>query len=216
MADTKDLPLVQGKTFNLVLRWETEPVIYRPITAIQQTAPVRLTVTGHGAPDGWRCGVTNVKGMTEINAEANALREKDYNAVTVIDANTLEINSINAAGFKPYVSGGILQFNTPVDLSGYVARMKIKDKVGGTVLASTEAGDTPLNILSVALDTAKYTITLTISATATAALTYGTGAGRPARERPPHLGPQPAGRSLGGGAGLPARGRCGGGRHAGP
>lgn len=175
MADTKDLPLVQGKTFALVLRWETEPCVYRPITAIQQTAPVRLTVTGHGAPDGWRCGVSNVKGMTEINAEANALREKDFNPVTVIDANTLEINSINAAGFKPYVSGGILQYNTPVDLTGYVARMKIKDKVGGTVLASTEAGDAPLDILSIALDTAKSTITLTISATATAALLWSKG-----------------------------------------
>ena len=75
MADTKDLSLVQGKTFALVLRWETEPVIYRAITAIQQTAPVRLTVTAHGAPDGWRCAVSNAKGMTEINAEANALRK---------------------------------------------------------------------------------------------------------------------------------------------
>jgi len=175
MADTKDLPIVQGKTFALVLRWETEPVIYRPITAIQQTAPVRLTVAAHGAPDGWRCAVSNVKGMTEINAEANSLREKDFNHVTVIDANTLEINSINAAGFKPYVSGGILQYNTPVDLTGYVARMKVKDKVGGIVLASTEAGDAPLDILSIALDTAKSTITLTISATATAALTWTRG-----------------------------------------
>lgn len=175
MADTKDLPLVQGKTFALVLRWETEPILYRPITAIQQTAPVRLTVNTTGLPDGWRCAVSNVKGMTEINAEANALREKDYNPVTVIDANTLEINSINAAGFKPYVSGGILQFNTPVNLTGYTARMKIKDKVGGTVLASTEAGDTPLNILNVALDTAKSTITLTVSATATAALIWTKG-----------------------------------------
>lgn len=175
MADTKDLPLVQGKTFALVLRWETGPVIYRPITAIQQTAPVRLTVTAHGAPDGWRCAVSNVKGMTEINAEANALREKDFNPVTVIDANTLEINSINAAGFKPYVSGGILQFNTPVSLTGYTARMKIKDKVGGTVLASTDAGDAPLNILTIAVDAANYTITLTVSATATAALTWVKG-----------------------------------------
>ena len=73
------------------------------------------------------------------------------------------------------MSGGILQFNTPVDLTGYVARMKIKDKVGGTVLASTEAGDTPLDILSIALDTAKSTITLTISATATAALIWTKG-----------------------------------------
>lgn len=175
MADTKDLPLVQGKTFALVLRWETEPCVYRTITGILQTAPVRLTVNTTGLPDGWRCAVTNVKGMTEINAEANALREKDFNPVTIVDATTLEINSINAAGFKPYVSGGILQFNTPVSLTGYTGRLQIKDKVGGTVLASTEAGDTPLNFLSVALDTANSTISITISATATAGLTWTKG-----------------------------------------
>ena len=175
MADTKDIQINQGKTFSLVLRWETEPQVYRSITAIQQTAPVRLTVNTTGLPDGWRCAVTNVKGMTEINAEANALREKDFNPVTIVDATTLEINSINAAGFKPYVSGGILQFNTPVSLTGYTGRLQIKDKVGGTVLASTEAGDTPLNFLSVALDTANSTITITISATATAGLTWTKG-----------------------------------------
>lgn len=175
MADTKDLLITQGKTFSLVLRWETEPVIYRPITAIQQTAPVRMTVDTTGLPDGWRCAVTNVKGMTEINAEANALRDKDYNPVTVIDSTTLEINAINAAGFKSRVSGGILQYNTPVSLVGYTSRMKIKDKVGGTLLASTEIADAPMNILSVALDTAAHTITLTINATDTAALTWKTG-----------------------------------------
>lgn len=175
MADTKDLQITQGKTLSLVLRWETEPCVYRTITAIQQTAPVRLTVNTTGLPDGWRCAVTNVKGMTEINAEANALREKDFNPVTIVDPTTLEINSINAAGFKPYVSGGILQYNTPVSLTGYTGRLQIKDKVGGTVLASTEAGDTPLNFLNVALDTANSTITITISATATAGLTWAKG-----------------------------------------
>lgn len=170
MADTKDLSLVQGKTFSLVLRWETEPILYRPITAIQQTAPARLTVTAHGVPDGWRCAVTNVKGMTEINAEANNLRDKDYNPVTVIDVNTIEINAINAAGFKDYVSGGILQHNTPVSLVGYTARMAIKDKVGGTVLLTLTTENS-----GIALDSTKHTITLTISAAATAALTWKSG-----------------------------------------
>lgn len=165
MADTKDLAVQQGKTFTMVLRWEAEPTIYRTITAIQQTAPVRMTVDTTGLPDGWRCAVTNVKGMTEINAEANNLKENDYRSVTVVDATTLEINNVNAAGFKPYVSGGILQWNTPVDLTGYTARMDIKDKVGGVVLHS----------LSPIIDVATHTITLTISATDTAAFDWAKG-----------------------------------------
>ena len=73
MAATKDLTIQQGRTFSLALRWESQPVVYRPITAIAQTAPARLTVPTHGVPDGWRVAITNVKGMTEINAEANKL-----------------------------------------------------------------------------------------------------------------------------------------------
>lgn len=169
MADTKDLSLVQGKTFSLVLRWETEPIIYRNITAIQQAAPVRITSANHGLPNGWRCAVTNVKGMVEINAEANSLREKDYNPITVIDADTIEINAINAAGFKAYVSGGVIQANSPVTLTGYSARMQIKDKVGGTVLKSLVS---PTDIV---IDEANYTITLKVSATDTAGFTWKNG-----------------------------------------
>lgn len=163
MADTKDLQITQGKTFSLVLRWETEPIQYKKITAITQDAPVRLTVTAHGIPNGWRCAVTNVKGMAEINAEANNLKDKDFNPVTVIDPNTIEINAINAAGFRPYVSGGILQFNTPVNMTGYTARLSIKDKVGGTLLKSLTTENA-----GITLDVAACTITITISATDTA------------------------------------------------
>lgn len=52
MAVQKDLTIQQGKTFALVLRWETEPIVYKAITAITLTAPARLTVTDHGAQDG--------------------------------------------------------------------------------------------------------------------------------------------------------------------
>lgn len=174
MATKKDLVIKQGKTCALVLRWELDTILYKAITAIQQTAPVRLTCTGHEIPDGWRGAVTNVKGMTEINAVANEITDRDYKQITVIDPNTVELNAVNAAGFKPYVSGGHLQINTPVDLTGYSARMSIKDKVGGSVLAADTANVSvsPLNIIALTIDTAKKTITLLISATNTAAITW--------------------------------------------
>ena len=175
MAVQKDLAIQQGKTFALVLRWETEPVIYKPITAISQTAPVRLTVPGQGAPDGWRTAVVSVKGMTEINAKNDPPRGDDYHPVTVLDADTVEINEINASDFHAYVSGGYLRYNTPVDLTGYTGRMKIKDKVGGTVLLSTEAIDSPLDVIDIALDTTAKTITLTIAASATDDITWNRG-----------------------------------------
>jgi hypothetical protein len=140
MADTQDLIITRGKTFTLVVRWSTAPIIYKPITAIQQSAPARMTVASHGLVDGWPVAVSNVKGMVEINAEANAIRDSDFHPVTVIDPDTIEINDINAAGFKAYTSGGILQYNTPIDLSGYKARDTIKKKAGKNMLVCTSPG----------------------------------------------------------------------------
>lgn len=173
MASAKDLIIQQGKTYSLVIRWETEPIVFKPITAISLAAGApRLTVAGHGCPAGWRAAVTRVKSPKQINAVNNPLKASDYHAVTVIDANTVELNDLapvddNGSEWPAYSEGGFLQFLTPIDITGYSARMKIKDKVGGTVLASTEAGDSPLNVLAIALDTANKTITLSIPATAT-------------------------------------------------
>ena len=170
MAASKDLSILQGKTFSLVLRWESAPIIYKAITGITQTAPVAITATGHGVPEGWRCAVTGAKGMTEINAEANAVKDKDYHAATVVDANTIQFNDVNASGFKAWTSGGYLQFNTPVSLAGFTARMSIKDKQGGEELLAL----TTVNA-RITLDDVAKTITLNISATDTAALTWVKG-----------------------------------------
>lgn len=181
MADSKDLEIKQGKTFSLVLRWETEPIVYKAITAISLASGApRLTVTGHDTPNGWRGAVARVKGMTQINAKNSPPRASDYVTATVINANTIELNSVtpcddSGTEWPAYISGGFWQFNTPVDLVGYTARMKIKDKVGGTVLASTEAGDSPLNVLAIAIDNTAKTITLTIAATATDDFTWSKG-----------------------------------------
>ena len=170
MAASKDLALTQGKTFTLALRWETVPILYRPITGIAQSAPARLTVPSHGCPDGWRAAVTGVKGMTEINGEANKLKDTDYRGVTVIDADTIEFNELDSSGFKAYVSGGHLVFNSPVDLSGATARMAIRDKIGGKLLhtlSTTNGG--------VVIDVAGRVITLNVAADVTETFTWKSG-----------------------------------------
>lgn len=174
MAERKDLTIQQGKTFPQVVRWEVSPVVYKPITGISQTAPARITAVGHDVAEGWRIAVVSVKGMTAINA-GDPVKDKDYHPATVIGADTIDLNDVNAANFKAYTSGGYVQYNTPASLAGFAARMKIKNKIGGTVLASTEAGDTPLDIIDIALDDALHTITISISATDTAALTWTKG-----------------------------------------
>jgi len=165
----KDLTILQGKTFEFPLRWEISPVIYKPITAITQAAPCIVTATGHGVPDGWRVAIVSVKGMTQINA-SNPPKDSEYVVAKVLTADTIELNTVNAAEYKAYTSGGYVQYNTPQDLTGYVARMSIKDKVGGTELMALDT--TNLRIL---IDNTTKTIKLDIDALDTAAITWKRG-----------------------------------------
>ena len=63
------------------------------------------------------------------------------------------------------------EFVFGINVTGYTARMTIKDRVGGTVLETlviAAAGAT-----GIVIDTANFTTTLTITATDTALLTFG-------------------------------------------
>lgn len=167
MAAKQDLTIYKGKTFQQVVRWEASPIIYKPITAISQGAPVVVTCPNHGIPDQWRVAIQSVKGMTDINASDDPPRDRDYHQATVIDSNTVSFNTINSLGFKTYTSGGVLRYLTPVSITDFDARMSIKDKVGGTELLRLDVSNS-----RIILDPTNYTITLTIDATTTAALSF--------------------------------------------
>lgn len=181
MATKQTLNIVRGKTLSLVIRWETTPIVSKAITAISlATGFPRLTATSHGCPDGWRGYVTSVQGMKQINSENAQPRTKDYHEVTVIDANTIEFNGLNPVDdsgrdWSAYTSGGFFKYNTPKSLANKTIRVKIKDRVGGTVLLSTEIGDAPLNLITATADDAIKAITIESEATVTEDLTWDKG-----------------------------------------
>ena len=164
------LTIYQGRTFQQVFRWSTLPYIYKPITAITQAGPVSITSATHGLTPNWPVAVVSVKGMTQINAAHNPPRDSEMNPCTVVDPNTITINALNSALYSAYVSGGYLQFYTPVDMTGYTAKMSVKDVVGGAVLLSldTTAG-------SIVIDNTNKSITLLLTPTVTAALLWTKG-----------------------------------------
>lgn len=162
MSATKDLTIRKGATFAQTLRWEAPPIVWKPITAISLAAPVRLTVPAHGCPPNWRVNVSCNKSMREIDGAKGV--------ATVIDADTIEINTINASGFRPYKGDGYLSFNTPVDMTAMTARMSIKDKVGGTELLRLDTTNGGLTI-----DPDVCAITMTISAEQTELMAWKRG-----------------------------------------
>lgn len=159
MAKTVNFTIRQGETWRRIVRWEQGEFVYKPITGITKAAPAVLTVTGHGLVDGWRGAISNVVGMTEINAKNEPPLDPDeYYKLTVNDANTIEINALNTLGFKPYTSGGILRYRPPVDLDGFTARMSFRKKIKDSVSLFDLTTDNG----RIALDNVEKTITLLI------------------------------------------------------
>src|SRR5690606_23754694 len=104
--------------------------IYKPVTAIEASAPVQLTVEGHGiVAESWPCWLSGVQHMPELNRAPP--RERPHR-MKVADADTLEINAISATGRQP--KGGELRYQPPVDLTGADVEMQIFDQQGGAVL----------------------------------------------------------------------------------
>lgn len=180
----QDITIKQGKTFTLVIRAECPPVIRKAIAGVSfaSGAPVITTTAPHGVTDGWRGYVTRVAGPRQLNAQNNPVKAADFHPMTVVNGTAVEFNDVTPVDeqgnqWADYVSGGFLEFYTPVDLAGKTARMQIRSKPdkASTLLASSEAADAPKDVLVLAVDNNAKTITLSIAATATDDFDWKTG-----------------------------------------
>jgi hypothetical protein len=156
--------IYQGSTFREVLRWESSTKVYVPITNISKSAPVVVTAANHNCPIGWRARVVGAGGMKEINTE-------DYRLVTAVSTDTVTFNSVNSLNYTAYTSGGVLEYNQPVPLVGYTARMQIREKLDNPAILlelTTENG-------GIEIDTTYYTITVLANAQQTQGLNFKTG-----------------------------------------
>lgn len=154
--------IYQGGTFKQLLRWESGTKNYVPITAITKSAPVSITAANHEIPPGWRVKITNVLGMKEIN------NSDTYYQATVVTDNLIELNSIVSLNYSTYTSGGIIEYNLPVNLAGYTAKLTLADSVNSTeplYETTSEQG-------GIVLDNNNHTITINIPATATKDFTF--------------------------------------------
>lgn len=156
----------QGSTFQEVLRWESATKTYATISAISKAAPCVITVnSGQPTPPvNWRVRVTGVSGMKEINQ----LSDSDYYLTSAISSNNITINTINSAAYTTYTSGGIIEWNTPVPLAGYTAKMQIREAIDSStvILELTTANG------GIVIDTTNYTIGINMTSTQTAAFTF--------------------------------------------
>ncbi len=173
-CQSQDLTIIQGATFEQIVRWETLPLIYKPITAITQAGPVQITATAHGCPDGWRAAVVSAGGMRQINATHWPLTDVDFHKVTVNDSANITFNDTNSGSYTAYTTGGSLVFYTPTTLTGFTAALTVVASQGSSAALGTYTSGAPDN--SIVIDTANFLSTITLPSSVTQLLptTWGT------------------------------------------
>jgi hypothetical protein len=159
-----NLKVYQGSTFRETLRWESALKVYAPITNISKTAPMVVTAANHGVPVGWRVKINGALGMKEANTT-------EYITASEVSTTAVTFNSINSLAFSTYTGGGVLEYNEPVDLTGYTARMQIREKVTSETVLETLTTSNGKILIN---NTAK-TISMILSAATTEAYTWKTG-----------------------------------------
>lgn len=165
-----DISIKQGSTFQLTLKYGQPQFAVKAITGVTKSGQAVVTATGHGLTVDWPVWVVGVAGMDQLNHTSDELRDAcaAYYAYYV-DANSLRLD-VDTTRFNAYTSGGEVLYHPPVNLTGFTARMQIRETVESTTVLhslTTENG-------GITLGGAAGTIALTISASDTAAFTFDT------------------------------------------
>lgn len=160
----KPIVLYRGTTYSEVFRWGIAPFVYKTASAAPALTPLTLTVTGHGAPNGWSVALTDFSTFTDLNASDWPPAPSDYFQATVTDANTLVFNEVDAARLGSFTAAGLVAYMTPVDLTGASASFKVYP------FPATTTTPTALFTVAATLDNTAKTITVALSAANTALL----------------------------------------------
>lgn len=166
------ITIYRGETFEFGIMYAEGEYVspYPVITAMPQKAPARLTVLNHGVPDGWPVRIECVRNPAELNTP-----EDDWVYPKVIDADTLELNGVNAHCWKAFSGDGLLVVPKPADITGWACRAQVRDRPGGQLLWSwhSDPGENPDSLIIV--DTVLSQFVLTMSANDSEALVWSKG-----------------------------------------
>lgn len=166
-----DISVKQGATFSQVIKYCQPRFEVVPITAITKSGQALVTATGHGIPLDWLVWVVGVVGMQKINHQPSELPDQNaaYYAYQV-SANQVQLN-LDTTRFGDYTSGGELMYHPPVDLTGYTARMQIRESLDSATALHSMTTDPSGGIV---LGATNGSITLSIPATVTAGFDFDT------------------------------------------
>lgn len=167
MSTAYDITIKQGSTFSLTLKYGQPQFTVKAVTGVTKSGQAVVTAPTHGLTVDWPVWVVGVAGMDQLNHKSDELRDAcaAYYAYYV-DGNSLRLD-VDTTRFGAYTSGGEVLYHPPVDLTGFTARMQIRETIEST---TTLVSLTELS--GITLGGAAGTIGITITATVTALLDF--------------------------------------------
>jgi hypothetical protein len=154
-----DLSINQGETYSKAINWYGGGKVCKTIEGLTPGCPTTITITGHGLPSvsDTPIFIKHVKGATR----ANTKNDKPALA-TYIDANSFyaDVDTVQ----QTYTANtGIITYFAPKDLTGYTARMHIREELDDTTTIVELVSPTDISISS---NDAKITVSIADTVTA--------------------------------------------------
>lgn len=127
------LRIPRGVTWRKSLTIMQPEYVYKPITSINATAPLTLTVDHQLPQERWPIWI---EGSTSSELNTDKKRQR-FRMVRALDASTIELNGINGHSIK--ASSGYVVYQLPVDFAGCTASM-VFSSAGGDIELTDAAG----------------------------------------------------------------------------
>jgi len=160
-----DIEIKQGAQYQDAFHWYGGGKVCASIENVIVGCPTQITITGHTLPSVSKTPIRirNVRGARDLNTGE---QDCDMVEATWIDANTFSVDI--DTGNQTYKAGsGSIEWFKPKVVTGYTARMQIREKLTDTValVSLVSPADIVINV-------ADAKITFTIDTTATTALDF--------------------------------------------
>jgi len=124
MTPRFELDMEQGATFNYTFHWYAGGKFMAPIEEITVGYPTRIKVTAHGLPtiSDTPVIISGVDGCEILNSKDTGIEEAIY-----VDADHFDMPQSTVA--DKWVPGtGEMTYHQPSDITGFTARMQIREK----------------------------------------------------------------------------------------
>lgn len=137
------LAISKGETFSKKVIFGCSPVQFLKVTGLDSSPPAKLTVPGHGLPDGWFAALVSAPWATGLRATQDPPLKTEYRPILCPDADHVVFDGVNSAGWT-FSPGAYLRTYSKYPFAGKTADLYVRQR--GTELLHLSTGGGGLSL----------------------------------------------------------------------